>query len=322
MSFKIAFVFSFLSIFFSSFAQKDVYLTISHKIGELPFAFNQEHTNNLGQTFTITRMDYYISSIKIIHDGGQVIALDNSKHILVKASANIVDYLGQFDVNEVEAITFSVGVHPSLNNADPALQDPGSPLYFQTPTMHWGWTSGYFFACIEGIAGVNFVSVYQLHGLWNGNYFEQTVEVVGVENETNQLFLHLNADYKEALRDVNVVSVPQHHGSDLEDLKMLQNFRDYVFSAGTGELLSLDKKEFVDFQVYPNPTNGILSISCKGNFDPQSTVYFYDGAGTLIKSVSVTENMIVDLSDVASGIYYLFIESKRAILLQQKVIVN
>jgi hypothetical protein len=51
-------------------AQKNVYFTITHKLSTSDFAFNQTAQNDLMQDFKITRVDYYISSIKIIHDGG------------------------------------------------------------------------------------------------------------------------------------------------------------------------------------------------------------------------------------------------------------
>ena len=58
-------------------AQKNVYFTITHKLSTSDFAFNQTAQNDLMQDFKITRVDYYISSIKIIHDGGMEMAVPN-----------------------------------------------------------------------------------------------------------------------------------------------------------------------------------------------------------------------------------------------------
>ncbi|MBK9637722.1 MAG: hypothetical protein IPO63_07830 [Bacteroidetes bacterium] len=63
--------FALLFVISTTKAQQNVFLTITNKLGNTPFAFNQVAQNNLLQDFKITRMDYYISSIIIIHDGGQ-----------------------------------------------------------------------------------------------------------------------------------------------------------------------------------------------------------------------------------------------------------
>ncbi|MBK9402574.1 MAG: hypothetical protein IPN36_17545 [Bacteroidetes bacterium] len=121
-------------------AQKNVYLTISHKLGASNFAFNQTAQNNLMQNFRITRVDYYISSIKIIHDGGVETAVP-SHYILAKGSSTVIDLLGNFNVTNVEGVKFSIGVEAPTNNSDITLQPSGHPLSFQSPSMHWGWSS-------------------------------------------------------------------------------------------------------------------------------------------------------------------------------------
>ena len=265
-------IISFISLticVFAIFAQKDVYLTVSHKLADNPLVYNQTATNNLGHDYQLTRIDYYISSIKIIHDGEQEVVLPDSLHFLVKGSENSVNYLGNFDIQTIENIVFSVGVHPSLNNADPALQPAGSPLAFQSPTMHWGWASGYFFICLEGLCGVNSTLSLpiQLHALWNANYFEQSHEVGALENEAGDLFIHLDADYNEALRGININACPIFHGANEADLTVLNNFRDYVFSAGDGSLLHIISEEQKHhFTVFPNPVSDKLHLEAQELF--------------------------------------------------------
>ncbi|HAD34420.1 MAG TPA: hypothetical protein DCF44_07965, partial [Chitinophagaceae bacterium] len=67
------FIYPFITICLLSlnvFGQKDVFLTITHKLGANPFAFNKNAQNKLGQSFQITRVDYYISGLIIVHDVG------------------------------------------------------------------------------------------------------------------------------------------------------------------------------------------------------------------------------------------------------------
>ncbi len=285
-------------------AQKDVYLTIAHKLGAENFAFNQPATNNLDHNFEITRVDYYMSSIKIIHDGGQVLSLHSSKHLLVKGDNLSVNYLGNFDVQAVEGITFSIGVHPSLNNADPTYQPINSPLYFQTPTMHWGWSAGYFFVCLEGKCGTTLPLTFQLHGLWNQNYFEQTVDVAGVENSNGSIIIPLNADYREALKNVNINNCPSQHGTNQSDLTVLQNFRDFVFSAGSVVSLGTDDLATeAEISFSPNPASDVLTIHVGGIGAPVQ-IDVLDLSGRIQMQANMTESDLnLDLSHLNSGLY-------------------
>lgn len=306
-------------------AQKNVYLAINHKVGSEPLEYNQTFFNDLEHAYQLTRVDYYISSIKIIHDGGQTLTLPDSLHLLIKGSGNSVNYLGNFDVQTIENIVFSVGVHPSLNNADPALQPAGSPLAFQSPTMHWGWASGYFFVCLEGLCGVNATLSLpiQLHALWNDNYFEQSHEVEAIENEGGELFIHLDADYNEALRGVNIDACPIFHGANEADLTVLHNFRDYVFSAGDGNLLQNNSNQVQHhFSVFPNPVGDHLNVETHDFLSVGNTkILLYDVLGRLLNEQVVTQSRIqIDMKDFQAGVYILKIAQGAQELLNRRIV--
>lgn len=245
-----------LGTMLSAHAQKEVYLTITHQLNGGSFAFGQTAQNNLGNSFQITRVDYYLSGIKIIHDGGQETPVPNH-YILVRGNNPVIDSLGVFNVTSIEGIKFSVGVDSPANNADPALYSLPHPLAYQTPSMHWGWSSGYRFVCLEGMAGSGFATNFQLHGLWNANYFQQS-KTLSAMMIGNKAYINLNADYVKALQDVNVSVGPIDHGTDQQDLKMLQNFRDLVFTPGSAipNAVASVMDENSELSVYPNPSNG------------------------------------------------------------------
>ncbi len=241
---------------FSANAQKEVYLTITHQLNGAGFAIGQTAQNNLGNSFQITRVDYYLSGIKIIHDGGQETLVPNH-YILARGNNPVIDSLGIFNVTNIEGIKFSVGVDSPANNADPALYSLPHPLAYQTPSMHWGWSSGYRFVCLEGMAGSGLTTNFQLHGLWNANYFQQT-KTLSALMLGNKAYINLNADYAKALQDVNVSVGPIDHGTNQQDLKMLQNFRDLVFTPGSAIPNSFgeEQPQQSNLTVYPNPSNG------------------------------------------------------------------
>lgn len=303
-------------------AQKNVYFTITHKLNTSNFAFNQSAQNNLMQDFKITRVDYYISSIKIIHDGGMETAVAN-KYILAKGNSNIIEHLGNFNVTNIEGIKFSIGVEAPTNNADPSLQPSGSPLSFQNPSMHWGWSSGYRFLALEGTAGSNFSTVFQMHGLGNSNYFSQTKMLSGVSSGNNNLYINLNADYTQALKGIDVSSGPIDHGVNATDLTALKNFRDFVFSPSSTIPTSLNTIENdIDISIYPNPTTNKLFINFENNENKAEKLVFLDITGKIISESNLDINNELNVSNMSKGIYFLKFYFKNEIIENRKLVIE
>ena len=58
--------------------QTPVRFQINHMMGASAFQYGQTGTNNLGHDFQVDRMEYYISEITLIHDGGQQTMVPNT----------------------------------------------------------------------------------------------------------------------------------------------------------------------------------------------------------------------------------------------------
>lgn len=301
---QIFFAIALMFVVTISKAQKNVILTISHKLGTSNFAFNQTAQNNLMQDFRITRVDYYISGIKIIHDGGLETNVP-SHYILAKGSSNVVDTLGNFNVTNVEGIKFSIGVEAPINNADPSLQPSGHPLSYQNPSMHWGWASGYRFLALEGKTGSGFATTFEMHGLFNTNYFQQTVMAVGV-NSGSDVYINLDADYTQALRDINLTTGPIDHGTNATDLKALQNFRDSVFKPGTGIPSSINNiDDNLSVNIYPNPTTSMLFIDFNDQKNIANRVLMIDMLSQVVLETTLSNKNEISIGNAAKGVYLL-----------------
>lgn len=313
-----------LALVFSinAIAQKNVYLTVKHKLGTNSFAFNQAATNNLGNNFDISRIDYYMSKFVIIHDSGKRLVLHDSIIILAKGSANVAKNLGSYNVTNVEGITFSIGVPAAYNNTDPALYSSPNPLAPQSPSMHWGWASGFRFVALEGKAGAALKTTYEMHCLGNDNYFSQTKMVSGVESGNN-VFVNLDADYTQAVKGINVTLGPIDHGVDATDLTLLQNFRDSVFSPGAGfpvSIKSISKESGIS--IYPNPSNGELNIVNSNFNNTLSSLEIKDVTGRLISSYSFQNSNNFKVNISTKGIYFMHLKTTAGETFSQKVIIN
>jgi hypothetical protein len=301
-------------------AQQDVYLTINHNLADESFAFNQASTNNLGHNFSITRVDYYMSKFTIIHDGGMETEVPGGTYILAKGSSSVSALLGNLNVNNIEGIKLHVGVDAPVNNEDPTQWLPPHPLAPQSPSMHWGWSAGYRFVALEGKAGPSLTTTFQMHSLGNSNYFEQTIMVNGVENG-NALYINLDADYTEAVKNINLNAGPIDHGVNGTDLTVLENFRDFVFSAASGST-SINNKTEVSLSLFPNPSNGVVQISWDNNGASITDVVIYDITGKKIQSTSLRNQSSMTLSLENSGMYMVQLLASGEIVANRKLVIE
>lgn len=288
----------------AAIAQTPVQLQINHKLSGGNFSFSQASQNDLGNDFNVTRLEYYISKISIKHDGGMTTPVPNH-YILANGGQAVIDDLGSFNITNVESISFHIGVDTPVNHADPSLQPSGHPLAPKSPSMHWGWTSGYRFVAMEGKSGSSLNQTYEIHALGDQHYFETTIPATGVM-KSGKLVIALNADYTMAIKGINLSSGLIAHGDGTDEAKLLANFRDNVFSAGGTVSIANSNENKSSFSIYPNPsTNGQATMKFEqgsGNADIAVT----DISGKTILVTNKTEgNSTVQLKLNKPGLYFV-----------------
>ena len=295
---------------FSAYSQSDVYLKINHLLGTSPFAFNTIVSNNLGHNFDVNRMEYYISSISISHDGGTITNISDT-WILANASSPVYELLGNYNIITIESISFSIGVETPENHNDPSLLAASSPLAPKSPSMHWGWSPGYRFVAMEGMAGFTTPNqVFELHGLGDANYYDQTILTAGTSN-ANGLVVELNADYEQAIKSISVASGLISHGEINEAKKMLKNFRDNVFTSTEAIVAGVEiAKDDNHFKMYPNPKrNGeVLTFQYDGYlFNP--TIEIVDLSGRVITNQQLDNSNQFIFKGLEKGVYFVNLNS-------------
>ena len=299
------------------FAQTEITLQINHKLGTDAFDFNQESENNLGDAFEVTRLEYYISQISISHDDGIVTSIDDT-WILVDAATTTIQLLGDYDITDVESISFGIGVEAAVNHLDPSAYDSDHPLAPQSPSMHWGWAAGYRYVALEGNVGATLNELLQIHALGDVNYNEQTIELDLSANNGN-LIISLDADYAEALNNINISSGLINHGESNEAADLLDNFQDLVFTP-TPNTTAIDELDAIQLSIYPNPVkaNGQLFISDDSNI---SSIRLIDFSGRVVQQWSEVKGFI-NLDQAVTGVYLLSIQTLNGSEVTKKVIVE
>lgn len=299
-------------------AQNAVNLRINHLLGDEPFALSQTAIDENEDEFMVTRLEYYISGINLIHDGGISTKIDET--FLVNASESEDYDLGAVDFTNLEAIRFSIGVDPTNNHLDPSSFPADHPLYPQSPSMHWGWAAGYRFIAYEGVCNGNIT--FQFHSLGDDNYFYQTIAIENptVENETT--IIELDADYIKALSDIKLSLGPISHGETGEALTCIANFTNKVFEATVAEENPQTSNTILDLNddianIYPNPSSSnFVNIDLNTNENYELKVF--DALGKLVKTqILNTQNNRVILEQ--SGIYFLHLQNEKGNIYTQKV---
>ena len=222
-------VFSALSV--SAIAQKNVFLTLSPKVGGADLQMATDYTDMQGTTFNLDHFDYYLSNVEIIHDGGQSILLSDT--VFLVEPQNHVLYLGYHNLTDVEQINFGIGVPANINTQsgpdaiDISAYPVGHPLSFQEPSMHWGWTAGYMFMIVGGYADSNTDGIadayFELHNLGNQNYANVLLPVVPTNTSATQVDINVNCNVDVWLKDIAIQSVGILHGTSGANADVMKN---------------------------------------------------------------------------------------------------
>jgi hypothetical protein len=302
------------------FAQNNVQLNIHHKLNGEDFEMNMASSNNIDHNFNVTRMEYYISEISIIHDGGTETGIKDF-WILANASASTQIDLGDHPIDAVEAIHFHIGVDPDHNHLDPSSWPAGHPLAPTFPSMHWGWTPGYRFIAYEGNGGNTLSQLCQLHGLGDDNYFKTEIPLTTTA-QNNVVTINLDADYARALEDIALNGGVIVHGEDGEAKQALENFRDYVFSPSDNVNSTVDFSEVSSFNVFPNPTqSGATNFMVAATENRTYQVAISDILGRQIQYFSeVKSNTTIDLTLNNSGLFIVSLIKDGQTVISKKLI--
>lgn len=308
----------------SGFSQTAVTLKINSLLGENPFTLNQEQADSAGNYFAFTRLEYYVSEIQLLHDGGQVTPVTDL-YLLVNPALKSDYALGSFPITHLEGIQFSIGVDSLHNHLDPATYPAEHPLAPKDPSMHWGWASGYRFLAVEGISGFsagNLPDVFQFHTIGDQNY--RTVMLpIQRDAVSDQLIIDLNADYLHLLDDIRFWGGVISHSTSGRAAEMLANLASLVFTVsiptGIAEPVSSGS-----MQVQPNPVTGVTTLTYSFPPSDDMVLLIFDSYGRMVTTQRLTasEGWTELQMPYPGGIYMAVIQSQNRILGSTRIMVR
>jgi len=105
----------------------------------------KKYTNFINDSFTVTKLNYYVSNLKLTRDDGFVYSEPNSYHLMEHVANKTSFKLTDVPEGDYTKIEFLIGVD-SLRNVSGAQSGALDPVN----TMFWDWEQGYIFFKMEG----------------------------------------------------------------------------------------------------------------------------------------------------------------------------
>jgi hypothetical protein len=298
---------------------KSVSLNINHLLNGTQFSMIFPAIAPDGYYFRVSSLRYYLSKIRIKHDGGKI---DDATglYILVDPERNNEYILGNFDITNVEAIELGIGIDSATNHLDPTKYPKDDPLAMQDPTMHWGW-AGYRFIAFNGQAGASNTSTqtsFELHALEDILYSWVTIPAKGTMVNGN-LVIYLDAEYSKLLTNIAANEGVIAHGSTGASATLMNNMITSVFTPSTTS--SVQEVSPAALTISPNPATHSLTIS---GVTPSnhSSLTITDMLGQVVLRRDVQETAFSLPIELAIGTYIVSVQHGTVIQREKLVIVE
>lgn len=121
-------------------------IAFNHYVDDLPLSIDDKvYSNELKQTYTVTKFKYYISNIRLVKTDGKEYSIPGYFLIDEEQEGSKKLMLASIPDGTYTAIRFIVGVD-SLHNCSGAQSGPLDPVN----GMFWAWNTGYIFLKLEG----------------------------------------------------------------------------------------------------------------------------------------------------------------------------
>ena len=185
-------------------------LKLRHRAGPSAFAFNSDYTDDFGNQFQFTRADFYLKVDGFLEHDNLTVTIGDDLYALVSPTIGEINY-GVVPEGTLHNLDWAIGVDSALNHADLSIYEAGHALSHQSPSMHWGWSSGYIFCVMEGIVDVDGSGTYDpgenfaLHVGMDPQFRDGTnIHVETPVTPGDTAFVNIDVDYLEFVDSIDL----------------------------------------------------------------------------------------------------------------------
>lgn len=186
-------------------------ILFEHVVDTTDFELNKKYINPKLDTFTVTKLKYYISNIVITKNDNSTYAEPNSYHLIDCADLNTaVLTLPNIPIASYKSISFILGVD-SVKNVSGAQAGDLAPS-----DMFWSWNTGYIMFKLEGTAPKSGATgktlIYHIGGYGGANKAQRPFNFnfgSTTANVSSNLtpVVHLSVDINEFFKSPNLIDV-------------------------------------------------------------------------------------------------------------------
>jgi hypothetical protein len=203
------------------------------KVNNLPFIKNTKwYANANGDSFTVSKFNYYISNIKFKREDGSLFAEDNSYHVIKHVEGVTTFTVKNLPEGNYNQIEFLIGVD-SLRNVSGSQTGDLSP----DSLMFWDWSTGYIFFKLEGNYKNTTTPIGDTYSMHIGGFsgvdnflrkctFNLTNPVVALKNKSSKVFY--NVSINEIFANPLVIDFDTYNvvGGGRKAQEMADNYKD------------------------------------------------------------------------------------------------
>ena len=204
-----------------SIGQKNVFLNLKPVFQGADFETGESYQHPSGQFLSVDYLNYYVSDVMITHDGGQI--LTASPAVFLVSMEEHLLFLGNFQIENIEHIEFTLGVPERFNTQDGAeatdisSYPAGHPLSFQDPGMYWGWAFGYMHVVTAG------TPTFELHNVGPQLAKQISLDVIPTETSSAQIDIELYCNVDRWFNSILFSGMLISHGAGPENVQMMSN---------------------------------------------------------------------------------------------------
>lgn len=174
---------------------------------------NQWYRNANGDSFAVSKFNYYISNVQLMNGASLAYTEPNSYHLLQQSDLTSMNWDMTVPVGKYTGVIFTLGVDSAHNvsGAQSGALDPSNGMF-------WSWNTGYIMLKFEGNSpkAPTTNGFLQMHcGGYSGSYSSiRTVSLPFVDSaitvtSSREPHVHVNADIQKLLSSPTVVDFSQ-----------------------------------------------------------------------------------------------------------------
>lgn len=190
-----------------------LHLEFENVVDTIGLQFGTNYVNQNGDTFQVTKFNYFISNIVIIKEDNSTFAEPESYHLIEHSNpASSLIKLYNVPLGSYKSISFMLGVDSARN-----VSGAQSGALNQGSGMFWSWSTGYIMFKIEGTSpkapAIN-SHIFQYHiGGFYGPYKAQRVYTINFNSTLATVSqnhipdIHLSTDVLEVFKNPSIVDL-------------------------------------------------------------------------------------------------------------------